>query len=231
MNVGPCRASRQHQVADDLRPGGVRHQPMSAPRNVGTGRERRLWVSAAAHALRDHDQRLHSVGLRHSSPFAARCPGRCAVSALEKGTRMFASLGLPLLLCIFLVAAGAIWLAGVQLSNTTEVLSRRLGFGAALGGVTRLAPPACSRWRREAATQDETMPISKEQISPDGHHAVNVEAFESGGEAERMSTWPGATGGDDRHHRPAARRRRDEGPSRSRASTWHRPCWPRRSPG
>ena len=52
---------------------------------------------------------------------------------------MFASLGLPSLIGIFLVAGGAIWLAGVQLSNTTDVLSRRLGFGAALGGVILLA--------------------------------------------------------------------------------------------
>ncbi len=52
---------------------------------------------------------------------------------------MFASLGLPLLLCIFVAAAGAIWVAGVQLSNSTDILSRRLGFGAALGGVILLA--------------------------------------------------------------------------------------------
>ncbi len=52
---------------------------------------------------------------------------------------MFASLGLPQLLGIFTVAAVAIWVAGIKLSNTTDVLSHRLGFGSALGGVIVLA--------------------------------------------------------------------------------------------
>ena len=52
---------------------------------------------------------------------------------------MFASLELASLLSIFVAAAAAIWVAGVQLSNTTDVLSRRPGFGAALGGVILLA--------------------------------------------------------------------------------------------
>jgi len=52
---------------------------------------------------------------------------------------MFVSLGLVPLLAIFLVAAAAIWIAGVQLANTVEILSRRLGFGSALGGVILLA--------------------------------------------------------------------------------------------
>ena len=52
---------------------------------------------------------------------------------------MFASLELASLLSIFVAAAAAIWVAGVQLSNTTDVLSRRLSFGAALGGVILLA--------------------------------------------------------------------------------------------
>ncbi|WP_254604888.1 hypothetical protein [Sphingomonas bacterium] len=43
------------------------------------------------------------------------------------------------LLGIFAVAAAEIWMAGIQLSDTTDVLSQRLGFGQALGGVILLA--------------------------------------------------------------------------------------------
>lgn len=39
----------------------------------------------------------------------------------------------------FAAAAAAIWVAGVQLSNSTDVLSQRLGLGQALGGVILLA--------------------------------------------------------------------------------------------
>jgi cation:H+ antiporter len=52
---------------------------------------------------------------------------------------MFQSLPLLALLAVFAVAAGAIWIAGVQLSDTTDVLSQRLGLGQALGGVIMLA--------------------------------------------------------------------------------------------
>jgi cation:H+ antiporter len=52
---------------------------------------------------------------------------------------MFNSLSLPILLLIFGVAAAAIWIAGIQLSNTTDVLSSRLGLGEALGGLILLA--------------------------------------------------------------------------------------------
>jgi len=52
---------------------------------------------------------------------------------------MFSSLSLPILLLIFVVAAAAIWIAGIQLSNTTEVLSSRLGLGEVLGGLLLLA--------------------------------------------------------------------------------------------
>jgi cation:H+ antiporter len=48
-------------------------------------------------------------------------------------------LSLVALLAIFAAAAGAVWIAGVQLSNTTDVLSQRLGIGEALGGVILLA--------------------------------------------------------------------------------------------
>jgi cation:H+ antiporter len=50
-----------------------------------------------------------------------------------------AGLPLVLLLGIFVAAAVAIWLAGVQLSNQTDVLSMRLHLGSALGGLILLA--------------------------------------------------------------------------------------------
>lgn len=43
------------------------------------------------------------------------------------------------LVAIFLAAAGAIWLAGIELSNATDVLSERIGLGQALGGLILLA--------------------------------------------------------------------------------------------
>jgi cation:H+ antiporter len=49
------------------------------------------------------------------------------------------SLGLPVLLAIFGVAGVLVWLAGDQLSDTTDVLASRLGFGQALGGLILLA--------------------------------------------------------------------------------------------
>jgi len=52
---------------------------------------------------------------------------------------MFNSLSLPILLLIFVVAAAAIWIAGIRLSKTTDVLSSRLGLGEALGGLILLA--------------------------------------------------------------------------------------------
>jgi len=48
-------------------------------------------------------------------------------------------LSLPLLLLIFAAAAAAIWVAGIQLSNQTAVLSTRLHLGSALGGLILLA--------------------------------------------------------------------------------------------
>jgi cation:H+ antiporter len=48
---------------------------------------------------------------------------------------------LPLvaLVLLFVVAAGIIWIAGIRLSDTTDVLSTRLGLGEALGGLLLLA--------------------------------------------------------------------------------------------
>ncbi len=52
---------------------------------------------------------------------------------------MFHSLPLLVLLLIFLGAAIAVWIAGIYLSNTTDVLSSRLGLGQALGGLILLS--------------------------------------------------------------------------------------------
>jgi cation:H+ antiporter len=54
-------------------------------------------------------------------------------------TARMSSLGTPVLLAIFLACAAAIWVAGIQLSNQTDVLSTRLHLGAALGGLILLA--------------------------------------------------------------------------------------------
>src|SRR5919206_719749 len=43
------------------------------------------------------------------------------------------------LVVIFLAAAAAIWVASVQLSNTTDALDARLHLGSALGGLILLA--------------------------------------------------------------------------------------------
>jgi cation:H+ antiporter len=48
-------------------------------------------------------------------------------------------LSLPVLLLIFVAAAAAIWVAGIQLSDQTDVLAERLHLGAALGGLILLA--------------------------------------------------------------------------------------------
>jgi cation:H+ antiporter len=54
---------------------------------------------------------------------------------------MFQTLPVAALVAVFAVAAAAIWFAGVKLSNATDVLTRRYGFGAAMGGVILLAIP------------------------------------------------------------------------------------------
>jgi cation:H+ antiporter len=48
-------------------------------------------------------------------------------------------LSLWLLVLIFAAAAAAIWVAGIQLSNQTDVLSTRLHLGSAMGGLILLA--------------------------------------------------------------------------------------------
>ncbi|HYU21117.1 MAG TPA: sodium:calcium antiporter, partial [Chloroflexota bacterium] len=43
------------------------------------------------------------------------------------------------LLAVFVVAAAVVWVAGVRLSDTTDVISARFGLGQALGGLILLA--------------------------------------------------------------------------------------------
>ena len=52
---------------------------------------------------------------------------------------MFSSLPLFALVGIFVAAAAIVWIAGIQLSNTTDILSSRFGLGQALGGLILLA--------------------------------------------------------------------------------------------
>ena len=52
---------------------------------------------------------------------------------------MLSSLSLPILILIFIGAAAAVWIAGIRLSNTTDVLSSHFGLGEALGGLIILA--------------------------------------------------------------------------------------------
>ena len=52
---------------------------------------------------------------------------------------MFESLSVPALVTIFGGAAAIVWIAGIYLSDMTDILSYRLGIGEALGGVLLLA--------------------------------------------------------------------------------------------
>lgn len=52
---------------------------------------------------------------------------------------MFEGLPLPVLIAVFAGAAAVVWMAGIRLSDTTDVLSTRLRLGSALGGLVLLA--------------------------------------------------------------------------------------------
>src|ERR1700674_624792 len=52
---------------------------------------------------------------------------------------MIQSLSLPVLSLIFAGCAAAIWFAGIRLSDITDILATRFGFGEALGGLIVLA--------------------------------------------------------------------------------------------
>src|SRR3954471_4673461 len=48
-------------------------------------------------------------------------------------------MSLPILSLIFLAAGAVVWIAGIYVSKTTDVLSSRFGLGEALGGAILLA--------------------------------------------------------------------------------------------
>lgn len=52
---------------------------------------------------------------------------------------MFESLSFPVLTAVFLGAGAVVWIAGIYLSDMTDILSYRLGIGEALGGLLFLA--------------------------------------------------------------------------------------------
>jgi cation:H+ antiporter len=52
---------------------------------------------------------------------------------------MLGAFGPSVLIPVFVVAAGAVWISGIRLSDSTDVLSERFGFGQALGGLLFLA--------------------------------------------------------------------------------------------
>jgi cation:H+ antiporter len=52
---------------------------------------------------------------------------------------VFGSFPLLVLAFIFAAAAGAVWAAGIRLSDTTDVLLERFRLGQALGGLILLA--------------------------------------------------------------------------------------------
>lgn len=52
---------------------------------------------------------------------------------------MFEQMSLPILFLIFAAAGAVVWIAGVYVSKTTDVLSSRFGLGEALGGAILLA--------------------------------------------------------------------------------------------
>src|SRR2546423_382621 len=52
---------------------------------------------------------------------------------------MFEEMPLPILAAIFAAAGAVVWIAGVYVSKTSDVLSSRFGLGEALGGAILLA--------------------------------------------------------------------------------------------
>ena len=52
---------------------------------------------------------------------------------------MFTSFSLLYLIPIFIIAAAAVWFAGIQLSNTTDCFDSRFGLGEAIGGLIFLS--------------------------------------------------------------------------------------------
>lgn len=63
----------------------------------------------------------------------------CFFNFRHKNFMDISALSLPVLVVIFIVAAAAIWFAGIKVSNTTDALSKHFGLGEALGGLIILA--------------------------------------------------------------------------------------------
>ena len=61
------------------------------------------------------------------------------MNTVSGGNFMFSSFSLFLLILIFIAGAAAVWFAGIQLSNTTDILDSRFNLGEALGGIIILA--------------------------------------------------------------------------------------------
>src|SRR5215210_4375998 len=51
---------------------------------------------------------------------------------------MFATLPVPLLAALFVIAAVVVWIAGIHLSKSTDILASRWGPGEAFGGLILL---------------------------------------------------------------------------------------------
>src|SRR5437763_1424750 len=79
------------------------------------------------------------IGMLRQAVAGTRRARRDGRSADPSGVSTMSGVPLPLLVLIFIGAAGAIWVAGVFLSNTVDVLDTRLHLGAALGGTIVLA--------------------------------------------------------------------------------------------
>src|SRR4051794_5188156 len=74
-----------------------------------------------------------------SRPGDARRRARLRAASAREDRSAMNSLPLLALVAIFAGAAAAVWVAGIKLSDTTDVLAERLGLGEALGGLILLA--------------------------------------------------------------------------------------------
>src|SRR3954465_13470512 len=67
---------------------------------------------------------------------------------------------------MFLGAGAAIWVAGIQLSEQTDVLTMRLGLGSALGGLILLAIAAIHPRLARDCTPERRLRTSPHRCSP-----------------------------------------------------------------
>src|SRR5438046_559592 len=117
-----------------------------AARGALVGRPRRPPTASAAARHRRRDRvaaLLRGRRLVGGGPVRLN-PSRLSVPSMYRcnsyGTEgIMSSLPSAVLAAIFVVAAAVIWIAGIQLSGQTDVLSERLHLGSALGGLILLA--------------------------------------------------------------------------------------------